>query len=72
VFLLNLLKSNSRELLMIDIVLARYSSSPTIYGAGVIHLNVPVPQYRIVTHLKLKFQKEYIKYLFMKFSYSKI
>jgi len=31
-FLLNLSKSNSRELLMIGIVLARYSASPTIYG----------------------------------------
>ena len=34
VFLLNLSKSNSRELLMIDIVLARYSASPTIYGTA--------------------------------------
>jgi len=30
--LLNLSKSNSRELLMIDIVLAKYFASPTIYG----------------------------------------
>ena len=32
VFLLNISKSNSRELLMIGIVSVRYSSSPTIYG----------------------------------------
>jgi len=32
VFLLNLSKSNSKELSMIGIVLARYSASPTIYG----------------------------------------
>jgi len=32
VFLLNLSKSNSRELLIIGIVLARYSTNHTIYG----------------------------------------
>jgi len=65
VFFLNLLKNNSRELLMIGILLARYSASPTIYGTvdpcellGVVHLNVSVPQYRIVAHLKLKFLQE--------------
>jgi len=32
VFFLNLSKSDSRELLMIGIVLTKYSASPTIYG----------------------------------------
>jgi len=52
VFLLNLSKSNSRELLMIGIVLARIfrkphnirNSKPLWNFLGVVHLNVSVPQ----------------------------
>jgi len=51
---------------MIGIVLGRYLESPTIYGTAdlcklfleVVHLNVSVPQYRIVAHLMLKFPQE--------------
>jgi len=73
VYLINLSKSNSWEQLMIGIVLARYFTSPTIYGTvdprgllGVFHLHVSVPQYRIVAHLKLIFHQEGIyKYTFL-------
>jgi len=66
VFLLKLSKSNSRELLMISIALARYSASPTIYGTvdpcelfrSCLLKCLSVPQYGIVAHLKLKFPQE--------------
>jgi len=71
VFLLNISKSNSKELLMIGIVLARYSSSPIIYGTvdpcelfNELFTYLNVPQYRIVAYLKLKFYQEGIFFFF--------
>jgi len=80
VFLLNLSKSYSRELLIIDIELARYSANPTIYGTvdpcelfkscSLKCLYSPVSN---CSSSKAEIPpRKNIKNLFMKFSYSKI
>jgi len=83
-FLLNLSKRNSRELLMIGIVLARYSASSTIYGTVdpcelnflvIVHLIVSVPQYRCSSSkAEIPPRRNIYIYIyqFMKFLYSKI